>query len=379
MDVWNCSLKSFTLHLMGGGRWHDLYKFKARSKSLKGRIFWENQQMGHQNWTLGGSSLPKWAATCQLNSASSIISDCCSVKILITSCPARRCSGIRAPLNFVASLLLAPLNFVASLLLAPLNLVASFLCSAHLLNFVASLWSAQLPRLPIYRSTHRKPHWETLFSVELLLSWKTKGRFRMVRHKRSAPGYSLSWRQPSQFLRSISFSLPCGDVLLLHAVCDTQSFNPCRWPAALLYWRPSVQTSFIVTSSRNFWTIGIVSTEKGKDFFSTLRELPASKDMFVVLTAYAGSLTNDRYARTVGFWNYSSRQILEIPTNRPTKVCEKAVRFLEKLTCSKWSCSSVGFLRGSVWFLLWSNVMTFAGNRVNDRDREHGRKGKDLF
>ena len=23
--------------------------------------------------------------------------------------------------------------------------------------------------------------------------------------------------------------------------------------------------------------------------------------------------------------------------------------------------------------------MTFAGNRVNDRDREHGRKGKDLF
>ena len=37
-----------------------------------------------------------------------------------------------------------------------------------------------------------------------------------------------------------------------------------------------------------------------------------------------------------------------------------------------------GILRGRVWFLLWSNVMTLARNRVNDRDREHGRKGKDL-
>ena len=43
------------------------------------------------------------------------------------------------------------------------------------------------------------------------------------------------------------------------------------------------------------------------------------------------------------------------------------------------SLSPVGFLRGRVWFPLWSNVMTFAGNRVNERDREHGRKGKDLF
>ena len=86
--------------------------------------------------------------------------------LLNTSCPARRCSGIRAPLNFVASLLLAPLNFVAS-----------FLFSAHVLKFVASLWSAQLPRLPIDRSTHRKPHWETSFSVELLRAWKKKAVF----------------------------------------------------------------------------------------------------------------------------------------------------------------------------------------------------------
>ena len=38
----------------------------------------------------------------------------------------------------------------------------------------------------------------------------------------------------------------------------------------------------------------------------------------------------------------------------------------------------MGFLTGRVWFPLWSNVMTLATNRVNDRDREQGRKGKDL-
>ena len=42
-----------------------------------------------------------------------------------TSCPARRCSGTRAPLNFVASLLC----------MAPLSFVASFLCSAQLCRF----------------------------------------------------------------------------------------------------------------------------------------------------------------------------------------------------------------------------------------------------
>ena len=71
-------------------------------------------------------------------------------QLFTTSCPARRCSGIRAPLHFVASLL--------PVLVAPLNFVAAFLCSAHALTFVALLWSAQLPRLPIDRSTYRKPH-----------------------------------------------------------------------------------------------------------------------------------------------------------------------------------------------------------------------------
>ena len=44
--------------------------------------------------------------------------------------------------------------------------------------------------------------------------------------------------------------------------------------------------------------------------------------------------------------------------------------FLEKLTCSSKSCTSVGFLRGRVWFPLWSNVITLARNSVNDRDRD---------
>ena len=56
---------------------------------------------------------------------------------------------------------------------------------------------------------------------------------------------------------------------------------------------------------------------------------------FSSLTAYADSLRYDRYAWTVGFWNFFTRQILEIPTNQHMKVCEKTVRFLEKLTCSK--------------------------------------------
>ena len=36
----------------------------------------------------------------------------------------------------------------------------------------------------------------------------------------------------------------------------------------------------------------------------------------------------------------------------------------------KLSCTSVEFLRGTVWFPLWSNVITLARNRVNDRDRD---------
>ena len=81
---------------------------------------------------------------------------------------------------------------------------------------------------------------------------------------------------------------------------------------------------------------GIESTEENARIFSSLslRGLSASKDMFVVLTAFAahgGSLTNDRYAWTVGFWNFFTRQILEIPTDRPTKVCENLSDFWKSL------------------------------------------------
>ena len=131
--------------------------------------------------------------------------------------------------------------------------------------------------------------------------------------------------------------------------------------------------------------------------------------MFVVLTACAahvGFLTNDRYARTVGFGNFFTRQVLEIPTDRPTKVCEK-------------NCSIGNFLpdrsskyeqtdqRKSAKKLLdfWKSLhvqveLYFSGiferhglvSFVEQRDnfsqkpcersgswREHGRNGKDLF
>ena len=48
---------------------------------------------------------------------------------------------------------------------------------------------------------------------------------------------------------------------------------------------------------------------------------------FSSLTANADSLWYDRYAWIVGFLNFFTRRILKIPTDRPTKVCEKTVRF----------------------------------------------------
>ena len=50
--------------------------------------------------------------------------------------------------------------------------------------------------------------------------------------------------------------------------------------------------------------------------------------MFVVLTAYAGSLTNDR--GRFDFETFFNQQILEIPTDRPIKVCEKNCPILGK-------------------------------------------------
>ena len=188
-----------------------------------------------------------------------------------TSCPARRCSGIRAPLHFVAS----------------------FLCSAHALplslccgplSFLASRSIAQPTENPIEK-----------ICSPLNFCWleKKKAVFEWLGINAQLLLISSSPEGSLLFLRSISFSLPCGDVLLLRAVCDTQSFNPRRWLAASLCWWSSVQTLFIVTLSRN--PVNDRDCEHGKNqgFFSSLSELPASKDIFVVLTAYAGSLTND--------------------------------------------------------------------------------------
>ena len=70
----------------------------------------------------------------------------------------------------------------------------------------------------------------------------------------------------------------------------SHSFNPCRWSAASFCWWPSVKTFFIVTVARN--RVNPRDREQGregKDIFSSLSltGLPASKYMFVVLTAHS--------------------------------------------------------------------------------------------
>ena len=84
------------------------------------------------------------------------------------------------------------------------------------------------------------------------------------------------------------------------------------------------------------------------------------------LTAYADSLRYDRYAWTVGFWNFLNRQILEIPTDRHMKVCAKTVWFWKSLHVQSkvlvnwdlWEAGMGGFLRGATWFR-WSRARRF--------------------
>ena len=203
----------------------------------------------------------------------------------------------------------------------------------------------------------------------------------MVRHKRSWSVSLLEAACPSVPPEP----LPCGDVLLLRAVSVTLSTLSVTGGFALLVaLRPNFfRSNFSQKPCERF---GNGSTEEKARIFSclSLSRLPAWKDMLIILRAYVArgdSLTNDRYAWSVGFWNFFTRRILEIPTDRPRKVCEKLSDFW-KAYMFKETCTSVGFLRGRVWFPLWSNVITLARNRVNDRDRdvhEHGRKGKDIF
>ena len=162
------------------------------------------------------------------------------------------------------------------------------------------------------------------------------GRFRIVRHKRSAPGYFLSWRQPSVF--------PVQSFLLAvrrrasspYSLCHT--FNPCRWPAAALCWWPSVQTSFIVTLARN--RVNDQEREharKRQGYFVAWASWQLQRTCSSYLQRMPVPWQTIHICMRADCWilKLFNRQILEIPTNRPTKVCEKTVRFLEKLTCSK--------------------------------------------
>ena len=140
-----------------------------------------------------------------------------------------------------------------------------------------------------------------------------------------APGYFLleeACSSASQDLQVLDLRRRASS--RLRAVCGSL-LTPCRWPAgSLCWWRlPSIQNvshcNFRQKSKRSWsWT-----WKKGQVSF---RAWAASKGMFVVLIAYTGSLGCTMW--TVGIWNFLTQLIrLEIPTDRPTKVCEKTVRF----------------------------------------------------
>ena len=273
----------------------------------------------------------------------------------MTSCPARRCSGIRAPINFVASLLLALLNFVAS-----------FLCSAHVLNFfVASLWSAQLPRLPIDRSTHRKPHWETLFSVELLLAWKKKGHFRMVRHKRSAPAYFLSWRQPSVspvhiFLLAMRrrASSPCS---LWHSVF--QPLSVTGGFALLVALRPNFfHCNFIKKLCERS---GLWARKKGKDFFLAWASCQLQRTCSSYLQRMPVHWQTIDTRRLLDFETFLPDRSSKYRQTDPRKSAKKLSDFWKSLhvqsrVVAQWDFweAVFGFLCGATWWLLQETVWT---------------------
>ena len=62
------------------------------------------------------------------------------------------------------------------------------------------------------------------------------------------------------------------------------------------------------------------------------RIAPLLEIYFFTDSVHADSLRYDRFAWTVGFWNFFNRQILEIPTDESLR---KNCLILEKLTCSK--------------------------------------------
>ena len=108
--------------------------------------------------------------------------------------------------------------------MAPLSFVASFLCSAQHCRFApVSVAPPSFLASRVIAHPTGKPNdiFEKLCSA-LNLCWlekKKTDRFRMISHKRS---WLLRLIGSLPLFLQI-FSLPCGDVLLLRAVCVTLS------------------------------------------------------------------------------------------------------------------------------------------------------------
>ena len=257
---------------------------------------------------------------------------------------------------------------------------------AQLCRFAPVLRScAQLCRFAVVRSASSPPdrslHPQKTPLRNFVLRWTSAGlktyivRFRMVRHKhkRSAPGYFLSWRQPSVSPVQIFLLAVRRRASSPYSLCH--SFNPCRWPAASLCWWPSVQTSFIVTLARN--RVNDREREharKRQEYFLAWASWQLQRTC-----SYAGCLTNDRYARTVGFWNFLADRSSKYRQTDPRKSAKKLSDFWKSLHVQSRVVIQWDFWEAGFGFLCGGTWCTLARNRVNDRDREHGRKGKDLF
>ena len=108
------------------------------------------------------------------------------------------------------------------------------------------------------------------------------------------------------------------------------------------------------------WTIGNVSTqEKGKDIFWLER---AGSFKGHVRRTYSVCRFLDKRSIRADCWilKLFTRQILEKPTDRPTKVCEKLSDFWKSLHVQSRVVIQWDFWEGGFWVSLWSNVMHFS-------------------
>ena len=298
----------------------------------------------------------------------------------VTSCPARRCSGICAPLNFVASLLW--LRSTLSLCSCAWLRSTLSLRSCAPLNFDASLlWLRSASSLPDRSLNPQIAPLRNFVPLWTSAGWK-KGRFRMAGHK-------LSWLLPLLGAACPSVS---PDLLLAvrgHASspdpCSLcHSFSPCRWPAASLCWWASVSNFFHCNFSQKPCERS-GSGAKKKRQGSFLAWAWASCQL---------QRTCSSYLQRVPWQTIDTRGLLDLETillDRSLKYQQTDSRKSAKKLFNFWKSLHVQvelyfsgiFERHSlVSFVEQRDSHNNFGQQPCERSgswREHGRNGKDLF